>query len=107
MTGGEVVARWSVRRRRARVQACLGCGRVFDGVACPVCGLLCEPVPVAQMALVVELAGGGRRLVMVERGEGGRWFAVRVMAASSEAIRALRRQHEHRPDDESGGGWAA
>jgi hypothetical protein len=104
MAGVEVVARWSVRRRRARVQACLDCGQVFDGVACPVCGLLCELVPVSLMALVVELAGGACRLVVAERGEGGRWFAARVMTASSEAIRVLRRQHEHRAED---GGWAA
>jgi hypothetical protein len=106
MAGVEVVARWSVRRRRARVQACFDCGRVFDGVACPACGLLAEPVPVAAMAVVAELASGARRLVVVERGEAGRWFAVRTLPASDEVVAVLRRQHQA-PTAGDCGGWAA
>jgi RNA polymerase subunit RPABC4/transcription elongation factor Spt4 len=105
MAGREVVARWWVRRQRARVQACMDCVRVFDGVVCPACGLLAEAVPVAAMAVVVELEGGARRLVVVERGEAGRWFASRTLPATDEAIRALRRQHQ--PHGEDCGGWAA
>jgi hypothetical protein len=89
----EVVARWTVRRRRARVQTCEGCRAVFDGVACPGCGALARPVAVPAMALVVELHGGRRLLVVVERGRDGRWVAVRSMAASAEAVAAVRRQH--------------
>jgi hypothetical protein len=45
------------------------------------------------MALVVELSGGARVLVVAELGGDGRWVAVRTMAASPEAVAALRRQH--------------
>jgi hypothetical protein len=57
------------------------------------------------MALTVELAGGGRRLVVVELGENGRWFATRSMPATRKAIAALRRQHQ--PTTGDCGGWAA
>ena len=72
----EVVARWVVRRRRARPQSCVDCGTPFDGVACPGCGALAPMVGVPAMALVVELAGGRRVLVVAERDGGGRWVAV-------------------------------
>ena len=54
----EVVARWVVRRRRARKQGCEGCGTRFDGVVCPACGRAGRLVAVQAMALVVELQGG-------------------------------------------------
>ena len=101
MAGVDVVARWCVRRRRARPQVCVDCGAGFDGIACPACGLLAAPVRVAQMAVRVELAGGARRLVVVERGERGRWFAVRTLPASDETVAVLRRQDE----SGTGGGW--
>jgi hypothetical protein len=90
----EVVARWTVHRRRARVQACEVCRTVFDGVACPGCGALARPVAVPAMALVVELHGGRRLLVVVERGSDGRWVAVRSMPATDGAVAAVRRQHQ-------------
>ncbi|HEX6239161.1 MAG TPA: hypothetical protein VFZ68_18325 [Acidimicrobiales bacterium] len=104
MAGPEVVARWTVRRRRARVQACGDCGTRFDGIACPACGVLSPAVPVAAMALTVELAGGARRLVVVELGENGRWFATRSLPATRQAIAALHRQHQ--PSAGGFGGWA-
>jgi hypothetical protein len=104
MAGPVVVARWWVQRRRARVQACMDCGAVFDGVACPACGVLAGPVPVAQMAVRVELADTAR-LVVVERGEDGRWFAVRVLPATDRTVTMLRRQHQAGGED--CGGWAA
>lgn len=104
MAGVEVVARWCVRRRRARPQVCGDCGAGFDGIACPACGLLAAPVQVAQMAVRVELTGGARRVVVVERGEHGRWFAVRTLPASAETLAVLRRQDETGTD---GGWWAA
>ena len=90
----EVVARWVVRRRRARRQSCVDCGTPFDGVACPRCGALAPMVGAPAMALVVELAGGRRLLVVAERDGGGRWVAVKTMAATPEAVAALRRQHQ-------------
>jgi hypothetical protein len=90
----EVVARWVVRRCRARVQSCGDCGSPFDGVACPSCGLVARSVAVQAMALAVELEGGARLLVIVERGSDGHWFAVRSIAATPEAVAALRRQHQ-------------
>jgi hypothetical protein len=85
----------------------MDCGVVFDGVACPACGLLAALVPVAAMAVLVELAGGARRLVVVERGEDGRWFATRCQPASDEAVAVLRRQHSAPVDPPDCGGWAA
>jgi hypothetical protein len=96
----EVVARWVVRRQRARKQGCAGCGTRFDGVACPACGLVGRSVAVQAMALVIELHGGTRTVVVAERAPGGRWVAVQTMPATPKAIAALRRQHEA---DELGG----
>ncbi len=90
----EVVARWTVRRRRVRVRACGDCRTVFDGVACPGCGALARQVAVPAMALVVELHGGRRLLVVVERGRDGRWVAVRSMPATDRVVAVVRRQHE-------------
>jgi hypothetical protein len=95
----EVLARWTVRRRRARWQWCEG-WTGFDGVACPACGVLGRPVWVPAMALVVELAGGARVVVVAERATGGRWVAVRTSPATPEAVAALRRQDQA---DELGG----
>jgi hypothetical protein len=107
MAGGvDVVARWCVRRHRARPQACGDCGAGFDGIACPACGLLAPVVRVAQMAVRVELANGTRRLVVVERGVGGRWFAVRTLPATDKTVTALRRQDET-PPAVGCGWWAA
>ena len=102
----EVVARWCVRRHRARPQTCEDCSTAFDGIACPACGLLAAPVRVAQMAVVVEVANGARRLVVVERAEVGRWFAVRTLPATEEAVAALLRQDQTSPHGHCGG-WAA
>ena len=96
----EVIARWVVRRRRARKQGCQGCGTRFDGVACPACGRVGRSVAVQAMALVVELQGGTRTVVVAERAPGGRWVAVKTMPAAPQAIAALRRQHQA---DELGG----
>jgi hypothetical protein len=96
----EVIARWVVRRRRARKQGCEGCGTRFDGVACPACGQLGRSVAVQAMALVVELQRGTRTVVVAERAPGGRWAAVKTMPATPEAIAALRRKHQV---DELGG----
>jgi hypothetical protein len=57
-------------------------------------------VGVPAMALMVELAGGRRVLVIAERDGGGRWVAARTMAATPDAVAALRRQHQA---DELGG----
>jgi hypothetical protein len=96
----EVLARWTVRRQRARWQWCEGCGTGFDGVACPACGVLGRPVWVPAMALVVELSGGAQVLVVAERAAGGRWVAVKTTPATAEMVAAVRRQDEA---DELGG----
>jgi hypothetical protein len=96
----EVLARWTVRRQRARWQWCEGCGTGFDGVTCPACGVLGRPVWVPAMALVVELAGGARVLVVAERAAGGRWVAVKTTVATAEVVAAVRRQDQA---DELGG----
>ena len=96
----EVLARWTVRRRRARRQSCGDCGVGYMGVACPGCGVLAPLVDVPAMALVVELARGDRLLVVVERAPNGRWRAMRSGPATDEAVAALRRQHQV---DELGG----
>ena len=96
----EVMAGWVVRLLRARKQGCEGCGTRFDGVACPACGRVGRSVAVQAMALVVELQGGTRTVVVAERAPGGRWVAVKTMRATPEAIAALRRQHQA---DELGG----
>jgi hypothetical protein len=90
----EVLARWTVRRQRARWQWCEGCGTGFDGVACPAGGVLGRPVWVPTMALVVELASGARVLVVAERAAGGRWVAVKTTAATAEAVAVVRRQDQ-------------
>jgi hypothetical protein len=104
MAGVDVVARWCVRRHRARPQACADCGAGFDGIACPACGLVAPVVRVVQMAVQVELANGTRRLLVIERGAGGRWFAVRTLPATDETVAALRRQDR---TPASGCGWWA
>jgi hypothetical protein len=96
----KVVARWTVRRRRACRQSYAGCGAFYDGSACPACGRVGRSVAVQAMALVVELRGGTRTVVVAERAPGWRWVAVKTMPATPEAVAALRCQQH---GDELGG----
>ena len=85
-----VVARWAEQFTVTR------CGECDEHLAaslthCPCCGQKAVGDPVGMLATVIETIGGRRRLVVSRRDPAGAWTPCRVLVASEEAVRMLRR----------------
>jgi predicted amidophosphoribosyltransferase len=89
-----VVARWAARRVADRPTICDECGEALDPgtTECPQCRQAAADTATGMLAVVVETAGGDRRLVVAERTPAGGWAPTRHLPATGQAVRALARQ---------------
>jgi hypothetical protein len=85
-----VIARWA---EQLTVTRCGECDEHLpaDLTHCPRCGQKAVGDPVGMLATVIETIGGRRRLVVSRREPAGAWTPCRVLVASEEAVRMLRR----------------
>ena len=100
---GEVIARWSTPLAPRRPVVCTSCDEAHKDAFCPQCA---SPAggAVGHMATLVE-DGAGRHVIVVAQRRAGRWEATRTLDATTDAIRALRRQHDPAGEPSDGGLW--
>lgn len=100
---GEVIARWSTPITPRRPLACSSCGERHQDAACPQCASPAGST-VGHMATLIE-DGTGRPVIVVAQRRHGRWEPTRTLDATTDAIRALRRQHNTGGATSDGGLW--
>jgi hypothetical protein len=90
--GAEVICRRVVNTVRPGDQRpCWVCDAVFEGDACPWCGVLREFEQVPTLDVVVTLENGSRWLVTARKDRDGRWTPVFARPATEARVRAWRR----------------
>jgi predicted amidophosphoribosyltransferase len=99
---GEVLARWSTPLPPRRPVTCTSCGETHKEAFCPQCASPAGST-VGHIATLVEAAG--RLVIVVAQRRHGSWEATRTLDATTDAIRALRRQHDAAGSPSEGGLW--
>jgi len=93
-----VVARWAGSPRAGEAVICDECGEaVATGGRCPGCYQL-APEPVGMLATVVDTPAGPRLVITERDPSAARWVPTRVVPATGEAVRMVRRAAAS-PDD--------
>jgi predicted amidophosphoribosyltransferase len=100
---GDVIARWSTPLPPRRPVACTSCGEAHKEAFCPQCASPAGSA-VGHMATLVE-DGAGRLVIVVAQRRHGSWEPTRTLDATTDAVRALRRQHDTAAAPSDGGLW--